>query len=382
VFPPGSAFYKRSPVMLVLNDGTIIRAFSAEDPDALRGYAFDGAWLDEYAAYPKQVAQDVFDQVWFCLREAANPRVIVTTTPKNLPHVRALVNGPPGLRVRITRGHTRDNAANLSAAALAVLEGRYEGTRLGRQELSGELLTDVEGALLAMEWIDRARLSPVDVPTLAATVVGVDPAVTSGEDSDETGIVVCAVDGQAHGYVLADASGKFTPEEWSRRVWLTAIGWEADAVVVEDNQGGDMVETTLKAAWLDLQRQARDRGQELPTRPGIVRVHPSGAQQSKWLRAQPVGLLYEQEPGRIHHVTPERVDANGLMVAGWVNPLDTLEDQLTTWTGAKDDESPDRVDALVHGLSWLLFPKRRKLPKGAKAPAQVNRSRWGAGARR
>jgi phage terminase large subunit-like protein len=381
VFPRGAALYKRSPVMLVLPDGTIIRAFSAEDPDAFRGYAFDGAWLDEYAAYAQTNAQEVFDQVWFCLREAEDPRMIVTTTPKNLPHVRELLDGAHGMRVVITRGHTVDNAANLSEAALSVLTGRYAGTRLGRQELGGELLTDVEDALVQMEWIDRARLSTSECPAFAAVVVGVDPAVSVGDRADETGIVACGVDATGDGYVLADESGRFSPEEWTRRAWDLALRSGAGAVVVEDNQGGDMVESALKTAWFELvQAQFSRRGVRKPARPRIVRVHPSGARQGKWVRAQTIGLLYEQAPGRIHHVTDG--GEGGRDDRGrWVRPLDLLEDQLTTWTGGKDEPSPDRVDAEVHALQWLLFPGMRKA-RGKEARQRVPASsRWHSGRR-
>jgi phage terminase large subunit-like protein len=256
-----------------------------------------------------------------------------------------------------------------------VLTSRYHGTRLGRQELAGELLVDVEDALVRMEWIDRQRRVSAECPPFAATVVGVDPATTTGENSDETGIIAFAVDAVGDGYVLADESGKFTPEEWTRRAWELALRVGAQALVVEDNAGGDMVESALRTAWFELRRSWPRRGLRMPTQPLIVRVHPTGAKEKKWLRAQPIGLLYEQAPGRIHHVTdPEegRTDDRGK----WVQPLDLLEDQLTTWTGGKDEPSPDRVDALVHAATWLLFPATRK-QAGKQRPARASaRSRW------
>jgi phage terminase large subunit-like protein len=393
VFEPGTFGYKKSPALLItLPDGTQIRAFSAEDPDAIRGYAFDGAWCDEYAAWPRRVAQDMFDQLWFCLREAEDPRVVVTTTPKNLPHVRALVDGPPGMRVHVTRGHTTDNLENLSTAAVAVLQARYTGTRLGRQELGGELLTDVEGAMLRQEWIDDGRRLADSVPPMVAKAIGVDPAKTTGEDSDLTGIVTCGIDGQAEAYVFNDLSGKYSPEQWAEVVWQEAIDQGVDAVVVEDNVGGDMVETVLKAAWIRLMQRQVALGNPPQHRAPIVRVTPSGPLQSKWLRAQSIALLYEQAPGRVHHVmpvvpkgTPDDVAVrHPLLQPGAVtNPLAELEDQATTWTGDKDEPSPDRVDAMVHCLRWLLFPRQRakNVDKRQEPPKQQRWNTAGSGRR-
>jgi phage terminase large subunit-like protein len=385
VFEQGTFAYKKSPSLLItLRDGTQVRAFSAEDPDAIRGYAFDGAWCDEYAAWPKNVAQDMMDQLWFCLREAVDPRVIVTTTPKNLPHVRALVDGPDGMRVLITRGHTADNLANLSPAAVAVLQARYEGTRLGRQELHGELLTDVEGAMLRQEWIDNGRRRSDLVPELVVKAVSVDPAKTSGEDSDLTGIVTVGIDAQVEGYILNDLSGRFTPDEWADLVWQECVDQDADVVIVEDNVGGEMVESILKAAWIRAAEGLQHRGLPVPARAPIVRVTPSGPDQSKWLRAQPIALLYEQTPPRVHHVLPvPRTDRDPLLApAAILNPLAELEDQATTWTGGKDEESPDRVDAMVHGLRWLMYPGTRSKKNQPKQRQGPSSQRWATTSRR
>jgi phage terminase large subunit-like protein len=395
VFEPGTFSYKKSPALLItLDDGTMIRAFSAEDPDAIRGYAFDGAWCDEYAAWPRKVAQDMFDQLWFCLREATDPRVIVTTTPKNLPHVRDLVNGPEGMRVHVTRGHTADNLANLSPAAVAVLQARYEGTRLGRQELHGELLTDVEGAMLQQAWIDDGRLRSDAVPRLQVKAIGVDPAKTSGEVSDLTGIITVGLDGDVHAYVLNDLSGRYTPEEWAEVVWQEAIDQDVDVVIVEDNVGGEMVESILKAAWIRIVEHQRRIGNPAPARPPIVRVTPSGPNQSKWLRAQTIALLYEQKPPRVHHVLPVIPmvdDGTGRLVpdsshplaqpGAILNPLEELEDEATTWTGDKDEPSPDRVDAMVHALRWLMFPANRSKKSQERRPTGPSSQRWSGGGR-
>jgi phage terminase large subunit-like protein len=352
---------------------------------------------DEYAAWSRNVAQDVFDQLWFCLREAIDPRVIVTTTPKNLPHVRALVEGPPGVRVHVTRGHTIDNLANLSRAAVQVLTARYEGTRLGKQELHGELLTDIEGAMLMQSWIDDGRRRVDQVPALVVKAIGVDPAKTAGEDSDLTGIITVGIDADVHAYVLNDLSGRYSPESWAEVVWQEAVDQDVDIVVVEDNVGGDMVESVLKAAWIRISQRLAQRGLPTPGRPSIVRVTPSGPDQSKWLRAQTIALLYEQSPPRVHHVMPviplvrnERGEmvpdlASPLAQPGAItNPLAELEDEATTWTGSKDEPSPDRVDAMVHALRWLLFPANRSKKKKQGPPTQpASSARWAtAGGRR
>lgn len=383
VFEAGTFGYKKSPSLLItLRDGTQVRAFSAEAPDAIRGYAFDGAWCDEFASWPRNVAQDMFDQLWFCLREAIDPKVIVTTTPKNLPHVRALVDGPDGMRVMVTRGHTADNLANLSPAAVAVLQARYEGTRLGRQELHGELLTDVEGAMLRQEWIDAGRRRADQVPNLVVKAIGVDPAKTSGEDSDLTGIITCGLDSEVHAYVLNDLSGRYTPEGWADTVWQEAVDQDVDVVIVEDNVGGEMVESILKAAWIRAAEGLRVRGLPVPARPPIVRVTPSGPDQSKWQRSQVIALLYEQAPPRVHHVMPVPAsDADPLLApAAITNPLAELEDQATTWTGGKDEDSPDRVDALVHALRWVMFPGTRSKRSQERRPQAPTSTRWGSAA--
>ena len=292
-------------------NGAQATTYSADEPDQLRGPQHDGAWADELAAwrYP-----DAWDQLRFGLRLGAHPRVVVTTTPRPTKIIRDLIASSDTV---VTRGRTRDNAANLAPGVVAELERRYAGSRLGRQELDGEVLDDSAGALWRWSWIDAARVTKA--PDLRRIVVAVDPATTSGEESDETGIVVAGIGYDGRGYVLADESGRYRPEEWARRVASAYAAHKADAVIAEGNQGGEMVAAVLRAYG----------SAGLPVRT----VH---ARRGKATRAEPVAVLYEQ--GRVSHV----------------GSLARLEDQITTWDPASSRASPDRLDALVYALTDLL----------------------------
>jgi phage terminase large subunit-like protein len=305
--------YNRSIGEVTLTNGSRIKLFSADEPERLRGPQHHGAWCDELAAwrYP-----ETWDQLQFGLRLGTAPRVVITTTPKPTPLVRGLSERDD---VQVTRGSTFDNAQNLSPAALAQLRARYEGTRLGRQELEGELLTDVEGSLWNAADIDDHRVS--EAPELVRIVVAVDPAVSSGPDSDETGIVVVGKGSDGHAYVLADRSCRDTPSGWAHRaVHAFEEFGEIGTIVGEKNQGGDLIETTIRSVR--------------PTVPykGIT------AKVGKRLRAEPIAALYEQ--GRVHHVGTYR----------------ELEDQMTTWL-PDSGVSPDRLDALVHAVAELGLAK-------------------------
>jgi phage terminase large subunit-like protein len=287
--------------------------FSGDEPERLRGPQHHGAWVDELAAfrYP-----ETWDQLQFGLRLGDRPQAVVTTTPKPRPLIRSLMSRDDGTVV-VTRGSTFDNVKNLAPSAIAEFVARYEGTRLGRQELHGELLDDIEGALWKLADIERFRVRSLDNVKIVRRVVSVDPAVTANIDSDETGIVVVARDREGHGYVEADLSMKGTPNEWAMRVIRVFDEYECDNIVVEVNQGGDMVAQTLRTVRAHLPiREVR-------------------ASKGKRLRAEPISSLYEQ--GRVHHV----------------GVLDKLETQMTTWT-PDDPKSPDRLDALVHGLTELM----------------------------
>ena len=304
--------WNRSQGQLRLTNGSLVRCFSGEEPERLRGPQHHFAWIDELAAMPRQ--REIWDQLRFGLRLGSKPRVVVTTTPRPTALMRELLSRDDG-SVAVSRGSTFDNKANLAPDALKELMARYEGTRLGQQELFGVLLEDAEGALWKIGVLDRNRVhkAPDDV---VRRVISVDPAITQG--GDETGIIVCSRDRNGHGFVEADHSMRGAPMDWARKVVSAFDHYEADAIVVEVNQGGEMVTQTL--------RTVRDN---LP-------IKEIRAYKGKKLRAEPVSALYEQD--RVHHV----------------GVLEALETQMTTWT-PDDRTSPDRLDALVHGLTELMM---------------------------
>jgi predicted phage terminase large subunit-like protein len=311
--------YEPSLHRLTWDNGAVATLFSADEPNRLRGPQHDLAWCDELAAwrYPQ-----AWDMLMFGLRLGQDPRCIVTTTPRPIKLVRELLADPT---VAVTRGRTADNTDHLAPAFLAQIVRRYEGTRLGRQELDGELLDDMPGALWTHALIDAARVTAH--PQLIRTVVAIDPAATSGEHADETGIVVVGRDTEGHGYVLEDASGHYPPLEWARAAIRAYRAHHADRIVAEVNNGGEMVETMLRT--ID------------PNVP-FTAVH---AAHGKVARAEPVAALYEQ--GRVHHL--------GAFAA--------LEDQMCAFSAGADGHfdreragySPDRVDALVWALTELFL---------------------------
>src|ERR1017187_9711354 len=294
--------YNRSIGEIRLANGSRIKLFSAAEPDRLRGPQFHGAWCDELASweYP-----DTWDQLTFGLRLGTHPRTIVTTTPRPVKVITNLLNRTDD-SVHVVRGSTFDNAKNLAPSALAQLRARYEGTRLGRQELYAELLLDTPGALWTQEMLDKRRIK--ELPELVRIILAVDPAVTSGEDSDETGIVVVAKGADGRGYLLADRSCRDTPSGWAHRAVAAFEEFKCDRVVAEKNQGGDMVELTLRSVMPNISYK------------GIVAKH------GKRLRAEPIAALYEQ--GRISHC----------------GVFEQLEDQLVSWV-PDSGFSPDRLDA-------------------------------------
>ncbi len=311
--------YNKTEHDAVLSNGSIIHGISADKPDRLRGFNLSGAWCDELSSWRYPDAWNL--GLLPALRDLrVTPRVVVTTTPKPVQLLRQIMDEDQekGSTV-ITRGSTFDNAENLAPRFLEEMRARYEGTRRGRQELYGELLTDVDGALVTQDMIDGPRLREVPEIHLTRTVVSVDPATTSGEDSDETGIVVVAKGIDGRGYVLADLSCKETPDGWARIVCKAYEKYRCDRVVAEKNQGGDMVERIIRSV-----------------NPNIAYTGVS-AKVGKKLRAEPVAALYEQ--GKVSHV-------------GY---FEILEEQWTTWVPdlAAHQKSPDHVDALVHGITEL-----------------------------
>lgn len=306
------AAWNRSLGELILNNGSRIKLFSADEPERLRGPQHHRVWCDEIGAWH---AREAFDQLWFGLRLGNDPRVVVTTTPRNRDVLRELL-AREGADVYVTRGRTVDNEAHLAPAVLKQLNERYAGTRLGRQELEAEWLEADDDALWKQEALDALRVSTT--PALARVVVAIDPAMTGKQTSDETGIVACGRGADGLLYVLADWSGRFAPDVWALRAATLYRELGAALIVAEVNAGGDLVERVLRNVAPDVAFKA-------------VR-----AARGKVERALPVAALYEQ--GRVRHVGALRL----------------LENQMVRFTPAHPAEaSPDRVDALVWALSEL-----------------------------
>lgn len=296
-------------------NGAVAHAFSSEDPDALRGPQFGAAWADELTKW--RHAEETWDMLQFGLRLGAHPREVVTTTPKPTRLLRRLLADG---RTAVSRSRTADNAAHLAPAFLEAVVGRYAGTRLGRQELDGELIEDRPDALWTRDILEASRAEAA--PDLARVVVAVDPPVSSGARADACGIVVAGLDEGGTGYVLADASASgLRPAEWAAKAVGAYRRWRADALVVEANQGGEMVTAVLREV---------DPGVPVTT------VH---ATRGKYLRAEPVAVLYGQ--GRVRHV----------------GAFPELEDELCDFGpgGLSSGRSPDRLDALVWALSDLML---------------------------
>jgi len=309
--------YNPSKRCLIWPNGAKAYTYSAEKPDQLRGPQHGRLWADELAAwqYP-----DAWDQAMFGLRLGDDPRAIITTTPRPTPEVKELADDANTV---LSTGSTYENEDNLADAFIDNIVKKYEGTRLGRQELHAEILDDNPNALWTHALIDMHRVQKV--PDFARIVVGIDPAVTSNEDSDETGLVVMGVTASEHLYVLRDASGNMKTTEWAAKAVALYHEFGADAIVPEKNNGGDLVEDAI----LNIDRN--------------VRVKPVWASRGKYTRAEPIAGLYEQ--GRVHHV--------GVYAA--------LEDQMTSFDTVNTKKSPDRMDALVHAATDLALEREPEL---------------------
>lgn len=301
-------------------NGAVATVHSAHDYEGLRGPQFDAAWVDELAKWKK--SEEAWDQLQFALRLGDQPQVCVTTTPRNVGVLKALLDAPSTVT---SHAPTEANRANLAQSFLQEVRTRYAGTRLGRQELDGVLLVDAEGALWTSAGLSDVRVGTV--PELDRVVVALDPATTSGKGADECGIVVVGAQTQGppetwRAYVLADRTVTgASPAEWARAAIAARDEFNADRLVAEVNQGGQMVGEVIR--------------QVDPLVP-YKAVHAS---RGKVARAEPVAALYEQ--GRVHHA----------------GPLDALEDQMVKMTarGFEGTGSPDRVDALVWALHELMI---------------------------
>ena len=306
--------YSSSTSEIRLQNGSKISGFAAQEPDRLRGPQFHRAWCDELAAwrYP-----ETFDQLMFGLRLGDNPQCVITTTPKPSKIIKSLMEREDCF---ITRGNTFENEENLAESALAMLKDRYEGTTLGRQELYAEIVDNVEGALWTNKMIEDSRIS--DERELTQIVVAIDPAVTANANLDETGILVVGKDANNSFYVLEDLSGRYSADKWGRMAIKAFYEWEADRIVAEVNNGGDLVERLLRSIDSDIPYRS---------------VH---ATRGKLVRAEPIAALYEQ--GRVHHV----------------GMFPELEAQMCSYVG-DIKTSPDRLDALVWGMTELSKSRGR-----------------------
>jgi phage terminase large subunit-like protein len=295
-------------------NGAVAQAYSAEDPESLRGPQFDAAWCDELAKW--RHAEAAFDMLQFGLRLGVRPRQLITTTPRPISLIKRLIADP---RTAVTRAPTQANAAFLSPAFLDEILARYAGTRLGRQEIDGEIIEDRPDGLWSRATIEAARVAAA--PPLPRVVVGIDPPISSRPGSDACGIIAAGVSEDGIVYVLEDATVAGTaPSGWAARaIWLYRK-LQADTLVAEVNQGGDMVRAVLRQV---------DPAVPLKT------VH---ATRGKWVRAEPIAALYAQ--GRVKHVG---------------RPLIELEDQMCDFglDGLSSGRSPDRLDALVWAVTEL-----------------------------
>jgi phage terminase large subunit-like protein len=310
--PEERPIYEPSKRRLTFPSGAVATTFTGEEPDQLRGPASDTVWIDELAKF--KYPDETWDNMEMGLRLGDNPQVFCTTTPRPVPIIKRLVKDPTTIDIRFS---TSQNAENLSPLFLKRIQERYAGTRLGRQELEGEILEDNPNALFQRAIIENLRVTEGAVPQLIRVVVGMDPAVTGTKTSDETGIIAGGIAANGHGYIIEDASLQASPAEWARAGVRVFHARRADRIIGEVNNGGDLIEVNIRTVDRNIPYTA---------------VHAS---RGKAIRAEPVAALYEQ--GRIHHV----------------GTFPILEDQLCDWSPG-DAKSPDRMDALVWTI-WELF---------------------------
>ncbi len=308
--------YTPSLRKLEWSNGAIATTYSGDEPDQLRGPQHDAAYCDEIAKY--QYPDELWSNLEFGLRLGAWPRTLVTTTPRPIPVIKSLMRDAADGSTVVTRGSTYDNASNLSPDFIKSVRKKYEGTRLGRQELSGEILDDLQGALWSRDIIEKARHHG-PVPEFDRVVVGVDPSGFDGETGDSQGIVVAGEARDGTYFVIDDATVRLKPDGWGRKVVDAYTRHGADRIVAEQNYGGEMVRHVIETAM-----------------PGAP-VRMVSASRGKHVRAEPIAALYEQ--GRVKHV----------------RPFQDLEDQMCMITsqGYEGTGSPDRLDALVWALSDL-----------------------------
>lgn len=297
-------------------NGAVGHIYSAEDPDSLRGPQFDAAWADEFCAW--NYPHDTLSNLRLALRLGTQTRLVVTTTPRPIPALNALIKQP---KIVISRARTYDNAANLAPSFIEAMEASYAGTQLGRQELDGDLIVDYAGALWTRKLIEMRRVAAA--PELSRIIIAIDPPASSGPKADRCGLIVAGMAGTGRAtsaYILHDGSVQgLSPEGWARRAVSLYHEWEADSLLAEVNQGGDMVKTIL---------------QQCDPNVPVISVH---ARRGKTARAEPVAALYEQ--GRVFHC----------------GRFDALEDEMALMGSQAMKHSPDRVDALVWAVHELIL---------------------------
>lgn len=302
--------YKKSDRALEWPNGGKSLIFTADEPERLRGKQHSKLWMDELCSW--RYVQESFDQAMFGLRLGRNPQAVITTTPRPIKQLKALLADHSTV---VTKGSTYDNKANLAQVFYEKITTRYEGTRLGRQELTAEILDDIEGALWNNAMLDNNRVT--HLPELRRILVSIDPAVSTNKASNETGIIVVGEGVDNHYYPLMDVSGIYSPLEWAMKAIHQYERHKASAIVCEVNNGGDLVEANLRAAGFTGR---------------VIKVH---ATKGKATRAEPVVGMYEQN--KVHHL----------------GHLPGLESQMLTWD-PKSEDSPDRIDALVWAVTELI----------------------------
>jgi len=304
--------YEPSKKRVTWPNGCRAQLFSADEPDVLRGPQCYKLWADELASW--KYAQDTWDMAMLGLRLGKLPQAIVTTTPRPIPVVKETLADEDNI---ITTGSTYENENNLAPAFFKKVIAKYEGTRLGRQELYAELLLDTPGALWTNKMLAKAHVNKA--PELQRIVVAIDPAVTSEKDSDETGICVAGKGFDERCYILEDLTGTYTPAEWARMAIGAYNDRKADNIIGEANNGGDLIETVIRTFQPN------------------VPYKKVWASRGKVTRAEPVQALYEQN--RVKHV----------------GDLPALEAQMTTWAAKEGDKSPNNIDAMVWAVSELML---------------------------
>lgn len=328
--------YYKSRKLIVFPSGATGIVRSADEPERLRGPQFTKFWCDEFASW--RYAQEAWDQIQFGFRLKSKTKLkgVITTTPRPIPALKAIIADAGTV---ITRGSSYDNRTNLADEYFQKVIKPYEGTRLGRQEIEAELLEDVPGALWTRGLIDATRIKLLEVrwDLIVRIVVAVDPAVSHHEDSAEHGIIVAGLTRSGHVVIIDDLSMQGTPEEWRRVVKAAYLARRADRVIGEVNNGGDLVESNMRTADPNISFRS-------------VR-----ASRGKYIRAEPVAALYEQ--GRVHHV----------------GCFGKLEDQMCQWTPLSGDKSPDRMDALVWAITELVVdPEEIQVGHQFVQPARIS----------